>query len=202
VEIACRNTDYFLRQDMRLAGLRAWLLETLRGRERLTLEIGCGHGHFLNGYAAAHPQTFALGLDLLAERVARASKKRDRARLPNLAFVQAEARELLGVLPPEVALADIFILFPDPWPKRRHHKNRLMGSELLSALAARASEEARLFFRTDYAPYFAEARAVVAGHRAWQLVEDEAWPFEVVTVFQQRATGFQSLIAKRRRAEQ
>jgi tRNA (guanine-N7-)-methyltransferase len=196
VDNPTRTADYLARRDTRLAELKATLREVLRGKTHLTLEIGCGHGHYLTAYAVAHPETFCLGIDLLKDRIARATRKRDRARVQNLAFLEAEATELLAVLPADVALAEIFILFPDPWPKRRHHKNRILQPEFLSTLAARSSPGARLLFRTDYAPYYTDAHRTVARHHAWALAPGEPWPFELETVFQSRAESFQSLIAR------
>lgn len=160
----------------------------------VTLEIGCGHGHFLNAYAQAHPEEFCLGIDLIADRIERAQKKAHRARLTNLAFFQAEARLLLEALSDHATFGRIFVLFPDPWPKRRHHKNRLMQSEFLTAMARRASRGARLHFRTDHEPYFAAATEAVSQHPEWQIVS-EPWPFEFLTVFQSRALSHHSFTA-------
>lgn len=193
------DPDYQVLQEQRRAELRAALRPLLAGRTRLTLEIGCGHGHFLEAYAAAHPASFCLGIDIMSDRVNRGTRKRDRARLGNLAFVHASAGDLLAVLPADVKLDAVFVLFPDPWPKRRHWKNRLIQTEFLDELASHAVAGAPLYFRTDYAPYFDEAKAVVAAHSRWQLAPDaKAWPFEFTTVFQARAPSYQSLIARRR----
>jgi len=164
--------------------------------EGITLEIGCGHGHFLTAYAQAHPQEHCLGLDLLEDRIRRAQRKARRAGLTNLFFVQADARLLLEALPPDVHFNRIFVLFPDPWPKRRHHKHRLMQTGFLDLLAQRAGRGARLYFRTDYEPYFRDALADLRTSTTWQLAE-EPWPFEFETVFQSRAEAHHSCIARR-----
>jgi tRNA (guanine-N7-)-methyltransferase len=198
VDNAARTVDYLTRRDSRLTGLKAYLANTLRGRQLLTLEIGCGHGHYLTAYAAAHPDTFCVGIDLLRDRIARAGRKRDRANLANVVFLEAEAREFLDSLPPSVMLGDIFILFPDPWPKRRHHKNRILQPDFLSKLGQKAGPGTRLCFRTDYTPYFADAHARVMAHSDWTVDPSDSWPFELETVFQRRADGYQSLVARRR----
>ncbi|MDR0353526.1 MAG: SAM-dependent methyltransferase [Opitutaceae bacterium] len=215
VENPARTADFFARRDARLAALRETLAALLRGQPRITLEIGCGHGHFLTAYAAAHsvplsafhqlsadgqpPQTpFCVGIDLIGERIARARRKAVRARLESrLAFLQAEAGEFLASLPDGTGFADIFILFPDPWPKRRHHKNRLIQPQILSALAARSGPGTRLCFRTDYAPYFEDAWETMAAHADWKIDSALPWPFEQDTVFQNRAKMYQSFIARR-----
>jgi tRNA (guanine-N7-)-methyltransferase len=185
-------------QTARRAELRSSLGAILpAGGTSLILEIGCGHGHFLTAYAAAHPDQLCLGIDLRMERTDKALRKRDRASLGNLNFLRCDARNLLMELPSGVTLADIYILFPDPWPKKRHHKNRLLQTDFLSELGARAGQGSRLFFRTDYKPYFDEAGEVIAGHPLWRLLPDNSFPFEQVTIFQARAPVFHSLAACR-----
>ncbi len=197
-----RTAEYLARRDTCLASLKTALGEILAAKPHVTLEIGCGHGHYLTGYAAAHPQTFCLGIDLLKDRIARANRKRDRAGLPNLVFLQAEAADVLATLPEATVLSDVFILFPDPWPKRRHHKNRILQPEFLTALAQKTTPSARLFFRTDHAPYFDDAHNTFAAHPDWMPAgSDQTWPFELKTVFQSRAEAYQSLIALRRPRE-
>lgn len=195
-----RTTEYLARRDARCAALQRTLAEILAAHTRITLEIGAGHGHFLTDYAVAHPEEFCVGIDLLRDRVERATRKRDRAKLANLVFLKAEAAEFLGALPPAVVFQRVFVLFPDPWPKRRHHKNRLMQAEFLSMLARRAEAAAQLCFRTDDASYFAAAKAEVLAHPDWELSAGALWPFERVTVFQSRAPAYESLVASRRAA--
>lgn len=165
------------------------------GKSAFVWEVGCGHGHFLTAYAQAHPEKLCVGIDLASDRIARAIRKRDRARLANLHFIQAEARFFLEALPPEARFSDVFILFPDPWPKLRHHKHRILQPAFLDAVASRMGEGGRLLFRTDYEPYFQDAAAVVDVHAQWRRV-DEPWPFEFETVFQSRAPSYHSLIAR------
>lgn len=159
-----------------------------------TLEIGCGHGHFLAAYAAVHPDEHCLGIDIVLDRLERAERKVTRAGSANVAFARAEAGMFLATLPASFRFRRVFILFPDPWPKRRHHKNRLINPEFLHVLAARMAPGARLYFRTDYSPYFNWACDILQEHRAWRLCDDP-WPFEHATVFQNRATAHWSLVA-------
>jgi tRNA (guanine-N7-)-methyltransferase len=184
--------------ESRLAELRERLVPLLKTRLPITLEIGSGHGHYLTAYAQAHPEKFCIGIDLLPDRLARSERKSTRAGLPNIAWLRADVNLFLEALPADTRLAEIFLLFSDPWPKRRHWKNRVLQPEFLTTLAARAGEGARFCFRTDHAPYFAQAHAFTADHSDWTLAPEEPWPFELATVFQQRAAdGHQSFIARR-----
>lgn len=162
-----------------------------------TLEVGCGHGHYLTDYAAAHPAELCVGIDLLADRIARAQRKRDRARAANLQFLRAEARLFLSELPAPARIGRLLLLFPDPWPKLRHHKHRILQPDFLSAVAERAAPGCRFYFRTDFAPYLEDGRAALSGHPRWEVV-DESLPFERETVFQARAPAFGSCTARLR----
>lgn len=183
--------------EQRREALRTQLQAALPPSGRFVLEVGCGHGHFLTAYAAAHPETTCIGIDLIGERIERATRKRDRARLGHLHFIQAEARLFLETLPEGASIAAVFILFPDPWPKLRHNKHRILQAPFLASLAARAENACPLHFRTDFAPYHLAARETIASDPMWELT-NEPWPFEFVTVFQQRAEEYYSLVARRR----
>lgn len=161
----------------------------------IVLELGCGNGHFLTAYAAAHPDRRCVGIDLRLERIEKARRKQRRARLRNLHFVRGEARDVLREMPADIRLGEIYMLFPDPWPKKRHHKNRLLNASLLDALAARAGQGSRLFFRTDFEPYYAEAVATIAAHQGWHLLPKGPFAFEHPTIFQSRASVYFSLAA-------
>ena len=167
----------------------------LAGRQMFLLEVGSGHGHFLTAYATAHPEKLCIGIDIVSERVARALRKRVRAALPNLHFIRAEARLFLQALPAQARISEVFILFPDPWPKSRHHKHRILQPAFLASLAERAAPDCRLYFRTDHRPYFENARATVRDSAQWRLL-DAPWPFEFETVFQSRAEQHDSFIAE------
>ena len=184
-----------------LAQRRAAVRETLSAvappPTAFVWEVGCGHGHFLTAYAAAHPEKTCIGIDLVGERIERALRKRDRARLANLHFIRAEARLFLEALPAGPRISDIFVLFSDPWPKARHHKHRVLQENFLAAAAAHAAPGCHLYFRTDHTPYFEDARAVIGESSHWELVA-APWPFEFETVFQSRATSHDSLVAELR----
>ena len=180
----------------RLRGVLAAL--PLATAPALSLEIGCGHGHFLTSFAATRPDQYCVAIDLLRERLERAARKSQRVRLTNVAWVKAEADDLLDAWPSDLWVnRHVFILFPDPWPKRRHWKNRLIQPAFLTRLAAICAPGTQLCFRTDHAPYFAEASTVLDTHPDWRRGPANDWPYEQPTVFEQRAASFQSAVAYR-----
>jgi len=191
-----------LEHDSRIAerrgALKIALLQIIPPASRFVWEVGSGHGHFLAAYAEAHPEARCIGIDIASDRIARAERKRERARLANLHFVRADADDFLAAMPASARFDAIFILFPDPWPKRRHNKHRVMKPEFLAAATAMAGKGARLYFRTDHEPYFREAAAIVRAHAEWEEAGPAEWPFEEQTVFQKRADRHFSLVARRR----
>lgn len=181
----------------RRAALQAELAAFIPTGASIVLEIGSGHGHFLAHYAMEFPDRLCVGVDLRGERVDRARRKAGRAKLARCHFVRAEARELIECLPAGVTFAEVWVLFPDPWPKKRHHKNRLLQPAFFEFLAAWMGEGSRLYFRTDYAGYFHEVAALLPDLRTWRRDLAAPWPLELETVFQARAPSYQSLVAVR-----
>ena len=185
------------RVEARKSRLKQELDSVLGGREEIKLEIGCGHGHWLTDFAASQKSDFFLGIDLIGERIERANRKAERAKLDNIAFIRAEASELVELMPEGVAIESVYVLFPDPWPKKRHWKNRLINPAFLDNLAERCPRGCRLYFRTDHEAYFDWAIQTLESVDSWQLIEGAAWPFERETVFQAKANSYQSLVAEK-----
>ena len=189
--------EFLARITERRAALRAELATLLPPSQALVWEIGSGHGHFLVQYAQAFPAKYCVGVDIIRDRLNRSGKKRDRAGLTNCHLLQAEAREFIEALPAGVTLREIWALFPDPWPKKRHHKNRILQADFLEALAGRAGQGTPLYFRTDHTGYFSAVAALIPELKTWRLDPAASWPLEKETVFQARAPAYQSLVAIR-----
>lgn len=189
------SLGYLEIRQQRLDGLRQAAASALNGVDRIVLEVGCGHGHFLTAFADAHPGRVCLGVDRDGERINRALRKQARSLHGNVHFVRGDVELLLEALPEHIRISDTYVLFPDPWPKLRHRKHRVMQDAFLSLLVERHLPQGRLMFRTDHTGYFDETAAILAAHPRWTLVEGD-WPFEFETIFQQRAARHQSLIAQ------
>ncbi|MFN5057501.1 MAG: tRNA (guanine(46)-N(7))-methyltransferase TrmB [Verrucomicrobiota bacterium] len=184
------------RREANVARLRATLATALAGRTGITFELGCGHGHWLAAYAAAHPTEFCVGIDLITHRVERSVRKQTLGKLDNVIFLKAEATEFLEALPAQVSLSKIFILYPDPWPKKKHHKNRFISPENLDLLASRAAAETQLHFRTDNADYFGWTQEHLAAHPRWRIEPEVVWPFEQKTFFEERMKDRRDVFAR------
>jgi tRNA (guanine-N7-)-methyltransferase len=182
-----------------LENRRQEVTEILKGLVRkhpaITLELGCGHGHFLTAYARAHVDQFCVGVDRQGNRIARSLRKQGHADLPNLQFIRAEVRQFLDCLPKGLKFERIFVLFPDPWPKRRHIKNRMLDSSMLATLARHALPGTGLFVRTDDFGYLEWVETNLKESADWRVHPGRTWPFEHETVFQQKARNYRSVSA-------
>ena len=118
----------------------------------LWLEIGFGSGEHLAWQAARHPDIGILGAEYFVNGVAALLRQVDVHGLDNVRILKGDARALLDVLPAN-GLARVFILFPDPWPKARHHKRRIVQRETLTRLAALMTDGAELRIATDDRSY-------------------------------------------------
>ena len=184
-------------QRQRVARIRGQLEQWYPEPAGLVLEIGCGHGHYLTAFAQQYPDCLCLGVDLVTKRIQKACRKRDKRNLENLQFLKAEVRELFMAWPDRLRLDRIFILFPDPWPKKRHAKNRIIQQALLEQLAAHAQTGSRLHFRTDHGATFAWGREQVTASPCWNSLPGDEWPLENPSYFQDLFTQYQSLTAVR-----
>ena len=202
-ELAARMKPEVLEKlKLRRKILRQQLAESLADVERITLEVGCGHGHFLTAYGQICETEHCIGIDVNRGRIYKALRKRDRAGLKNVEFMEADSMEFLTLLPKWVSIAKTWILFPDPWPKKRHFKNRIIQESFLEQLAKRCAPGGRLFIRSDYEPYIEWSKELIDSSTAWLCVETYEWPELAPTVFQQLTNNrHQSLVAELQPAE-
>ncbi len=121
---------------------------------RLEVEIGCGKGSFLLSRSKAKPDTDFLGIDRMLKRLRRAVSKVTRHGLNNVALLRIEASYAVEYLIPDNSVDAFFILFPDPWPKKRHHRRRLFQESFLVSLAKTLKAGGEVHIATDHTDYF------------------------------------------------
>jgi tRNA (guanine-N7-)-methyltransferase len=124
----------------------------LPGAREVWLEIGFGGGEHLAEQAARHPDILLLGAEPFLNGVASALRHVDERRLDNVRLHAGDARELMARMP-DACLERLFVLFPDPWPKSRHHKRRLIEPGFLGDSARLLKPGGRFQFATDWADY-------------------------------------------------
>lgn len=147
-------------------------LAALAGDYRdIWLEIGFGAGEHLCQLARTYPDICCIGAEPYLNGVAACLGKIDDEELANIRLHPGDARDLLAALPPG-SLGRVDILFPDPWPKKAHHKRRLINQSLLSDLARVLRPNATLWLATDHRDYAAWMLEHLLRHPAFTL---QAW---------------------------
>ena len=137
----------------------------------LEVELGSGDGSFAAHYARLHPERNLLAVERLLGRLRKIDRKGLRAGLVNLRLVRIEASYLLEFLLPRESVQALHVYFPDPWPKRKHRKNRLINPRF-TELAQRALAPAGVvYLRTDDEDYFAQMTSVFAAHTGFLPAE-------------------------------
>jgi tRNA (guanine-N7-)-methyltransferase len=116
------------------------------------LEIGFGGGEHLAAQAECHPEISLIGCEVFQPGIAKLLAHIELRHLDNIRIFTEDARLLIAALPPS-SIDRVFIMFPDPWPKRRHQNRRLVSCETLDALAAVMTDGAELRLATDDSNY-------------------------------------------------
>lgn len=122
------------------------------GARETWLEIGFGGGEHMAAQAARHPDVLILGAEPFTNGVASAVRHVEEQSLTNVRIHDGDVRELIARLP-DASVARVFILFPDPWPKARHHKRRLVQADTVAELARVLKSGGALRFASDWADY-------------------------------------------------
>ena len=160
------------------------LEELFRAVQPVELEIGCGDGGFLFQMAQQYPERNFLGVERLLGRIRKLSKKGQRAGLTNLWLARIEARYVMKYLLPEKAFEVIHVYFPDPWPKDRHARHRLIDGEFPQSAAPLLKKGGVVHLRTDDVTYFKQMKAVFCAHGGFKEEETPDELAERVTEFE------------------
>jgi tRNA (guanine-N7-)-methyltransferase len=134
----------------------------------LEIELGSGNGAFLLNYAALHPERNFLAVERLLGRIRKLDRKGPRAGLRNLRLLRMEASYALEYLLPRASAQAIHVYFPDPWPKRKHHRRRLINARFMELAANVLAPCGILHLRTDDTDYFTQMTAVARANPAFQ----------------------------------
>jgi len=138
-------------------------LGSVFGEKPVWLEIGFGGGEHLVHQAAAHPEVGLIGCEPFINGVAMLLGKLRQARVDNLVIHPGDVRDLFDVLP-EGSVQKVFLLYPDPWPKKRHHRRRAVTPDYLAPLARVMAAGAELLVATDIADYVRQTLEEVPRH--------------------------------------
>ncbi|MGQ9663616.1 MAG: tRNA (guanosine(46)-N7)-methyltransferase TrmB, partial [Kiritimatiellia bacterium] len=120
----------------------------------LEIDVGCGKGAFLIARAKRFPTINYLGIDRKLSRLRNVARKIVSNKLCNARLLYADAADAVGALLPPAAVSTFYVLFPDPWPKRRHHRRRLFSPGFVDSLYRTLVPRGVIHITTDHSEYF------------------------------------------------
>jgi tRNA (guanine-N7-)-methyltransferase len=136
----------------------------------IEVDLGCGEGSFLAAAAAENPARNFLGVERQRARVRSTGRKIQNRGLTNARVLHAEISEAVSGMFPPSSVATFHIMFPDPWPKRRHAPRRLITSKFLSAIERTLEPGGQLRIVTDHSDYFAAIRRCISALPQFAIV--------------------------------
>jgi len=160
------------------------LSEMFAASQPLEVELGSGDGSFLAQRAAAHPERNFIGVERLLGRLRKLDRKGQKLGLQNLRVMRIEAGYFVEYLLPPGSVAALHVYFPDPWPKRKHHKHRLVNEAFVRAAARALAPGGRVWLRTDDADYHEEMLRVFEAAEEFRPIETPAELAAVATDFE------------------
>jgi tRNA (guanine-N7-)-methyltransferase len=173
------------------------LAELFSQPQPLEVELGCGDASFLVEYARQNPRKNFIGVERLLGRIQKLDRKGRRTGLVNTRGVRIESAYFLQYLLPPHSAGALHIYFPDPWPKKKHRRHRLINPDFPALARAALTPDGTVFLRTDDADYFQQMNEVFAAAKAFVPVETPAVLAEIVTDFERdfNAQGIPTLRA-------
>jgi tRNA (guanine-N7-)-methyltransferase len=164
--------------------------EIFGNQNPVVLEIGFGNGTLLAEQAAQHPGYNFIGLEVHRPGVGRLLQQLDHQAISNVRIMNQDAIEILSTQISPASLFAIWLFFPDPWPKKRHHKRRIVNSRFLDHAANSLRPGGILQLATDWQDYAHHMRSTIKDHPRFSLTEkpeQHDYPFiRPPTHFEQR----------------
>ncbi|RMG72218.1 MAG: tRNA (guanosine(46)-N7)-methyltransferase TrmB [Nitrospirae bacterium] len=148
--------------ELEISGNPEKLKRALKTYQRVVLEIGFGRGDFLYSRAKQDSDTLYIGVEVFLSGVAKLLRRmvnydnQNRPEPENILISTEDIRKVLAELLPEDSLDRVYVLFPDPWPKKRHHKRRLLKRDFIGLLESRLKKGADIVVATDSEDYAEE----------------------------------------------
>lgn len=164
------------------------------------IDIGCGKGRFLLARSGKYPETNLLGIDRMLNRIRKIDKKARRLGRENVRLCRVDGYYAATyLLPPEI-VDTYYVFYPDPWPKGKHHHNRLFNVRFMNAIARTLKTGGKIHAASDHLPYFEDIYQLLKNDTRFEETEpfipaeDEVTDFELI--FSHKTPGRCSFIKK------
>lgn len=166
--------------EVREKGFDALFSPDLAVPLRMVVEIGFGRGEFLRQLAAEAPEVAHVGIELSRKRVLKMARRLAREGVSNVRLFCEPGEKVLGEVIEAASLEGIWVNFPDPWPKKRHHKNRLLQAPIVRQMAKRLKPGGVLQVATDHGDYAEHIHDVLRSEVGLEnLHAPEGWLSEI-----------------------
>jgi tRNA (guanine-N7-)-methyltransferase len=173
-------------------------LEKIFGREvPLHVDLGCGDGSFLCALAKRMPDKNFLGIERLLNRVRSSARKA--AALDNVRLLRVESSYAVRYLLPGESVERFYLLFPDPWPKRRHHRRRIVTPDFLSSIHTAVQKDGSMYIATDDVDYLGKIKEIVESDSGFAISDADVDlpPSRFGLVFRQKGAPIHSLLLRK-----
>jgi tRNA (guanine-N7-)-methyltransferase len=173
-------------------------LEKIFGRTApLHVDLGCGDGSFLCAMAHRMPKKNFLGIERLHGRIRSSERKTVDQR--NVRLLQIESSYAVRYLLPAGSVETFYLLFPDPWPKRRHHPHRLVTPDFLNSIHVALQKNGVIYIATDHLDYFRKIQDIAESNSGFAIAERdvELPPTGFELIFRQKGTPIHWLVLRK-----
>jgi len=143
---------------------------------RLSVEIGSNRANFLAGLSERRPERFHVGLEWRKKYVDLGHRMFQRRGIENALLLQADANFAMPILFDDGQIEEVFILFPDPWWKKRHYKRRVIQPDFLDLMHRKMSSGGILWIRTDVGPLADDMRDTLDAHKSFEPLKFDEFP--------------------------
>ena len=164
----CRHFPYVIKLAPELQVARLDVAEFFGRSAPLHVDLGCGDGSFLCEMAQQFPKRNFLGIERLTKRVEKVRRKAEQ--IENVRVLRADTLFAVRYLLPASSVETFYLLFPDPWPKRRHQFRRIFTRDFLEAIAIALEKNGVLRIATDQVDYFHQIERASRAHLQFQVV--------------------------------
>ena len=143
-------------------------------KERMALDIGFGAGETTCYLAKEKPEMFVLGAEVYMSGIGSLLSKIGEEGLENIKILNSDIVPFLENKVRECSLDLVLMFYPDPWPKRKHHKRRLLQKNFLELLYAKIKKGGIFYFKTDWDHYYQEASKILLDKNKWQVIDKDS----------------------------